>query len=224
MKHSHDHTSLDLSTNKSGYSDDKLKDIHVQSLREREKPTKGFPLLPIFMLFLFSILVFGCGIYIALYSGGFDPLIYNEQLKPVKKLELTNSTVPFDYITHGKKIYNRDCVVCHQSTGLGVPGVFPPLSGSKWVTGNVHLCVNIILSGLMGPIEVGGTVYNSVMPPLGSQLTDRDIAGVLSFIRQEWENNAVEVSEDFISKLREEQGLRDTPWTIEELLSLYPEE
>ena len=40
MKHSHDHTSLDLSTNKSGYSDDKLKDIHVQSLREREKPTK----------------------------------------------------------------------------------------------------------------------------------------------------------------------------------------
>ena len=76
----------------------------------------------------------------------------------------------------------------------------------------------------MGPIEVGGSVYNSVMPPLGSQLTDRDIAGVLSFIRQEWENNAVEVSEDFISKLREEQGLRDTPWTIEELLSLYPEE
>ena len=76
----------------------------------------------------------------------------------------------------------------------------------------------------MGPIEVGDTVYNSVMPPLGSQLKDRDIAGALSFVRQEWGNSAASVSEDLVAGIREEQGLRTNPWTIDELISLYPKE
>ncbi len=224
MQHSSDHTNPGLSTEKSEYPDEALQDVHAQLVREKEEPTEGLSPLPIFMLFIFGTLVFWGGIYIAQYSGGFDPLIYNEHLKPVKKTEMAGPAPPFDYIAHGKKIYNRDCIACHQATGSGIPGVFPPLVGSHWVTGDDKITANIVLSGLMGPIEVGDTVYNSVMPPLGSHLKDRDIAGVLSFVRQEWGNSAASVSEDLVAGIREEQGLRANPWTIDELISLYPKE
>jgi len=224
MQHTSDHTNPRLSTDKSEYPDEALQNVHAQLVREKEEPTEGFSPLPIFLLFIFGTLVFWGGIYIAQYSGGFDPLIYNEHLKPVKKTELVGPAPPFDYIAHGKKIYNRDCITCHQATGSGIPGVFPPLVDSHWVTGDENITANIVLSGLMGPIEVGNTVYNSVMPPLGSQLKDRDIAGVLSFVRQEWGNNAASVSEDLVAEIREEQGLRVNPWTIDELILLYPKE
>lgn len=224
MKHPSDKTNPGFSAEKSEYPDEALQDVHAQLIREQEEPTEGFSPLPIFMLFIFGTLVFWGGIYIAQYSGGFDPLIYNEHLRPVNKTELAIPVGPFDYVAHGRKIYNRDCIACHQATGLGIPGVFPPLAGSSWVTGDVSISSNIVMSGLMGAIQVGDTVYNSVMPPLGSQLSDRDIAGVLSFVRQEWGNSAANVSEDLVTEIRTKQGSRTDLWTIDELLSLYPKE
>ena len=206
------------------YPDDALQDVHAQLMREKTEPSEGFSPLPIFMLFIFGTLVFWGGIYIAQYSGGFDPLIYNEHLKPVEKIVAAGPEAPFDYIAHGKKIFNRDCIACHQASGMGVPGVFPPLVDSHWVNGNVKLPANIVITGLMGPITVKGTDYNSVMPPLGSLLGDRDVAAVLSYIRQDWGNNADPVTEEVIAEVRAEFESRTDLWTIEELLSVYPQE
>ena len=224
MQRSSDQTNPGIKAEKSEYPDEALLDVHAQLMREKEEPTEGLSPLPIFMLFVFGTLVFWGGIYIAQYSGEFDPLIYNEHLKPVKKTEVPAPAGPFDYIAHGRKIYNRECIACHQATGLGVPGIFPPLVGSDWVTGNEKLPTSIVLSGLMGAIEVGDTVYNSVMPPLAAQLDDRDIAGVLSFVRQEWGNSAASISENLVAEIRAEHESRATPWTVDELLSLYPKE
>src|SRR5688572_11857628 len=64
----------------------------------------------------------------------------------------------------GAKLYNLYCSVCHQGTGLGLPGQFPPLAGSEWViTENPERPIRIVLDGLTGPITVKGVPFNNTM-------------------------------------------------------------
>jgi len=99
----------------------------------------------------------------------------------------------------------QTCVACHQTTGLGLPGVFPPLAGSEWVNGPAENLIRIQLRGLMGPITVAGKEYNSVMPP-NATLTDGEIAEVLTYIRNEWGNKGSAVTADMVKALRSEVG------------------
>ncbi len=99
----------------------------------------------------------------------------------------------------------QTCVACHQATGAGIPGVFPPLAGSEWVTGPVENLIRIQLRGLMGPIKVAGKDYNSVMPPNAS-MTDEQIAEVLTYVRNEWGNKGSAVTPDMVKALRSEAG------------------
>jgi len=71
------------------------------------------------------------------------------------------------------------CAACHQATGQGIPGVFPPLAGSEWVLGPVENLIKIQLRGLQGEITVKGVKYNSVMPP-NAAMSDDQIAEVLA--------------------------------------------
>ncbi len=61
-------------------------------------------------------------------------------------------------------------------TRAWLPGVFPPLVGSEWVTGPPETLVRIILNGLQGPIEVAGQTYNGAMPAWAQQLSGQEIA------------------------------------------------
>ncbi|MEM9141635.1 MAG: PVC-type heme-binding CxxCH protein, partial [Bacteroidota bacterium] len=75
----------------------------------------------------------------------------------------------------GKEIYDREgfCVTCHQPDGKGLSASqFPPLAGSKWVTGNKDRLIKLTLNGLMGPIEVAGVKYPGQVPmtPFGGML------------------------------------------------------
>src|SRR3546814_618651 len=67
----------------------------------------------------------------------------------------------------GAQIYAAQCVACHQAGGQGLPGVFPPLAGSEWVTGKAALTVQIVLHGVAGELTVKGTQYNGMMPKIG---------------------------------------------------------
>lgn len=89
----------------------------------------------------------------------------------------------------GAKIYSK-CIGCHQADGNGVAGTFPPLAGSEWVTGNTEELAMVILYGLAGPIEVSGASYNSNMPAQADGMGAKELAAVMTYIRNEWGNEA----------------------------------
>jgi mono/diheme cytochrome c family protein len=118
---------------------------------------------------------------------------------------------------NGKAVFTRVCAVCHQPTGVGVPGAFPPLAGSEIAaTKDPTIPIKIVLFGLQGPITVSGKAFNSVMPPQGAILSDKDIADALSYARISWGNNAPSVSEAAVSSIRG-SITRTTMWTWAEL-------
>ncbi len=104
----------------------------------------------------------------------------------------------------GKAIY-ATCSACHQPTGAGIPGAFPPLAESEWVNGPVENLIRIQLRGLMGEITVKGVKYNSVMPP-NAAMTDKQIADVLTYVRSNFGNKSGAVTEDQVKALRGEVG------------------
>jgi mono/diheme cytochrome c family protein/glucose/arabinose dehydrogenase len=119
----------------------------------------------------------------------------------------------------GKTVYATLCAACHQPHGFGLDGLAPPLVDSEWVLGKPDILTRIVLNGLAGPVKVGGRSFNLAMPPL-PQLTDEDIAGVLTYIRREWEHNASPVDTKAVTTLRDQNKGRMAMWTEEELKNL----
>lgn len=89
----------------------------------------------------------------------------------------------------GAELYSV-CATCHQATGKGIPGAFPPLAGhaADLVKADRTYPVDVILYGLSGKIDVDGKTYNNVMPEQGSQLSDDEIAAVLNHVLSSWGN------------------------------------
>ena len=83
--------------------------------------------------------------------------------------------------SHGAKIYASNCVACHQATGMGVPGTFPALSGSKLVTGAREAQIRVVLNGV---VKDGKP---TAMAPF-KHLSDADIAAVITYTRNNWAN------------------------------------
>ena len=106
----------------------------------------------------------------------------------------------------GQTTYWTYCSTCHQEDGRGASGRFPPLAGADWVTGAKNRLIGVVLNGLQGPIDVGGVPYQGVMPQHGF-LSDEDIAEVLTYIRQDFGNDASEVT------VADVQAVRNVPST-----------
>jgi mono/diheme cytochrome c family protein len=125
----------------------------------------------------------------------------------------------------GKRLYTQNCIVCHQANGMGVAGQFPPLAGSEWVLGDGkhaenHL-VMLLLNGLQGPFQVKGQLYNNAMVPW-KQLTDDQIAAILTYIRSDWGNNASPIDSAFVAKIRTETAAQSEPWMQAQLEAFAP--
>ena len=131
-------------------------------------------------------------------------------------------------IDSGKEIYMKAapggglCFTCHQPNGQGISGQFPPLAGSDWVLGEKERLIKISIHGLMGEIEVNGVKYNNVMAPPGippGSLTDKQIADVLTYIRNEWGNSASAVSPEEVAtgRLTVKNRAAMQMWTAAEL-------
>ena len=125
-----------------------------------------------------------------------------------------------EQLPDGKQVYATTCAACHQATGEGVPGVFPPLMGSEWVTGDEGKLARIILHGVTGPIEVAGETFNGMMPPWGGTMKDADIAAVLTYVRSAWGNKAAPVTTEKVASVRAANSSRTTPWTAAELAAV----
>ncbi len=119
----------------------------------------------------------------------------------------------------GEAIYARNCTTCHMPNGAGVPGAFPPLAGSEWVTGSVDKPIAIVLHGLQGPITVSGKQFSAVMVANGidGPLSDEEIASVLSYVRSSWGNSASAVTPADVARVRASTIGRTSPWTAAEL-------
>lgn len=207
---------------KTRLQDERLMEVHSQLMREKDEPTEGFSPVPMALIFLFAGLSFWAGIYIVKFSGGFDPLIYDETIEPGQVAE-AGPPVELPLFERGQQLYTRNCVACHQASGMGVPGAFPPLVESNWVLGSEERLAAILLHGISGPIEVLGNTYNGLMPAFAN-LGDRDIAAVLTYIRQSWGNAGSDIAPETVAQIRADTGGRMSSWSAEELLAQWPME
>lgn len=121
-----------------------------------------------------------------------------------------------DTLKRGQAVYNRTCIACHQPTGLGIPPVFPPLAGSEWVAMDASVAVRNIVQGMVGPVTVKGATYNGMMPPVAG-VSDKDIADVITYVRNSFGNSGAEVTEAEVKAIKAKYADRKTPWTAEEL-------
>ncbi len=118
----------------------------------------------------------------------------------------------------GAAVYAGNCAACHQATGAGLPGVFPPLAGSEWVLAKKEIPVQILLHGMAGPVIVKGASYAGVMPAF-PQLKDAELAAVLTHIRKTWGNSAGEITAEEIAAGRKTFADKTAPWNEAEIKS-----
>lgn len=101
----------------------------------------------------------------------------------------------------GKAVYQKTCIACHQKDGGGVMNLNPPLIRSPYVVGDAKALIAIVLKGLNKEIEIEGDVYSNPMPPQAS-LSDQQIADVLSYVRNNFENKAALVTQSQVKAVR----------------------
>ncbi len=104
-------------------------------------------------------------------------------------------------VAAGQALFAGTCSTCHQADGKGMAGVFPPLAGSDYLAKGNAALIGVVLNGLTGPVTVNGQDYNSVMPPM-SQLTDDEIANILTYVQNSWGNAGGQVSKEEVAAVR----------------------
>ncbi|QHV93969.1 PVC-type heme-binding CxxCH protein [Spirosoma endbachense] len=129
----------------------------------------------------------------------------------------------------GKEIYAKEgyCATCHQPDGKGLTASgFPPLTGTNWVMGNEDRLIKIALKGLMGPIDVSGKSYPGQVPmtPFGGLLKDKEIAAVLTYVRNSFGNNAPAVLPEKVAKVRAATEAKKDFYAPQQLLKDHPME
>ena len=181
--------------------------------------------VPVWLIVFFGALFYGGLLHLDHAAGGFDSQVY-EPYRDRTTLKTNQPFIADDGYARGEKVY-RDvakCGACHQPSGLGTPGQFPPLAGSEWVLAEgPNRIVRVVLHGLNGPIDVNGQPFNGTMVPFGDFLRDdKDVGAVLTFIRQNkaWGNNASAVKVGDVKAIREATQGRDLPWTAAELQNI----
>jgi mono/diheme cytochrome c family protein len=121
----------------------------------------------------------------------------------------------------GPQVY-AICLACHMANGAGLPGAFPPLAGSEWVTGRPEVPIAIVLHGLQGEITVKGTKFNGVMTAWGPMLSDQEVANVVTYVRSQFGNSASAVTAADVAKVRAATRTQTQGFTAAELKKRYP--
>lgn len=194
--------------------------VHRQAFRETGDPVEGNEAGPWwFWACAVAALAFG-GFYMGRYTGVFrgTSQTIHAPVGPEAMMAAARSrggAAPAGPV-NGATVYAGTCAACHQANGEGSPGLFPPLAGSEFVTGNPERLTRIVLHGLSGPVTVKGATYTGQMPPW-QQLSDAEVAAVLTYIRSSWGNTAPEIKADEVAGVRSATATRSGPWTVAEL-------
>lgn len=104
-------------------------------------------------------------------------------LFPAVGLAQSDEDQNIEQLAEGQQVYTDNCSGCHQPSGLGLPGSFPPLKDNPHID-DADYVRGVIQNGLSGPIEVNGETYDGVMPSLGT-LDDDQIDAVIAFLQND---------------------------------------
>ena len=177
--------------------------------RENEDPNENNRPLPWFLVMSLGAMAMWGAFYIASTPSG-ENSAYGDQrtVSDLRPVVAVAGVVP---AVDGKQLYGAKCVACHQGSGLGVAGVFPPLAASEWVVGDEKILTNILLHGVNGEMIVKGNKYNGAMPAWNT-LSDDELAAVLTYIRTDWGNTAPPLKAETIKSQRELTKARQEPY------------
>ena len=206
-------------------------EVHAAIQREHSEPSARVTPIPLWLTAVCGAVLVWAGTYFGIFHGGLSGNVFNEyesspgELFPVPikpggpgagAAAATQSLAEV-----GKGVFSN-CVACHQPTGLGVAGQFPPLAKSEWVNGSEKRVVAILLKGLQGPITVLGAKNTYVGNMVGweSALSDKKIAAVASYVRSQWGNTGPEISEAKVAAARKEFAAQKVQWTEAEVLQI----
>jgi mono/diheme cytochrome c family protein len=172
--------------------------------REQHDPTERIQPIPLVVAAITVVMVLAGALYIAV-SEPFGSSQFGDR-RTIADLRPAASTGAVD----GKQVFSANCVACHQATGKGLPGVFPPLAGSEWVQGNERVVANILLHGIDGEITVEGNTFKGQMPSF-KQLGDAELAAVATYVRSDWGNKAAPIKPEVFAAERK-ASTRTTPF------------
>lgn len=196
----------------SATSDEALLDAHEKVLGRHPDDGGHYRLLPIGILFTLSGLILFAGTYLNRYTGHYSPQIFNETAKPAAA---GAAMAKLDPVAVGKGAFKQVCITCHQESGLGMPGIYPPLAGSEWVNGSADRVVRIVVYGLKGEVHVAGKSFTAAAMPVFGQVpgsaynwSDEKIADVLTYVRQDWGNKAAPITAEQVAAVRASVGTR----------------
>ena len=188
-----------------------------------ESPSNGAN-VPVWLIVLMVVMLFFGGLYFDDHGGWFDPQVYGPY-NSYAQLEPYQPKSEGGLFSQGKAVYGKTCVACHQASGMGTPGQFPPLGGSEWVNeGEPGRMIRAVLNGILPePIIVKGQTFSGAMVPWNS-LSDEDIAAVITYVRgnKEWGNNASAVTPERIKAVREKIKSHPASFKPDELLKVSP--
>ncbi|MEO8280946.1 MAG: cytochrome c [Ideonella sp.] len=184
-------------------------EIHTQQERENPEPEEGANPMPWFVILLTAVLFAFGVVYIARSSLSNVPSWGDS--RTVADLQGPAAAAPGAAVD-GTAVFAARCAACHQATGQGLPGVFPPLVASEWVTGKEHTLAAIVLHGINGKLTVKGNAYNGAMPAFKDQLQDAEIAAVLTHVRNSWGNQAEAVTAETVAQVRKDTEAQAAPY------------
>lgn len=182
--------------------------VPPQASREHPDPHESLNPVPVYLRWMVGLLLAICVTYIG--ASQIDtPSSWGDGRT---RAELVGSKPPAGGHVDGAATFSANCAACHQSSGSGLPGVFPPLAGSEWVNGRDTTVAAIVLNGITGSLTVKGSTYNGAMPTFKPQLSDDQIAAVLTYVRSQWGNSSPPIKADLVAKVREETKGRTGPF------------
>jgi len=180
-------------------------------MREQRDPAERYRPLPWFVVMLMGAMAMWGVFYIHDMKGSLESADGDSRTPAALMASGGAPAASSGAAVDGGQIFAAKCVACHQATGLGLPGVFPPLAGSEWVLGNAKVLVQIPLHGITGRVQVKGAAYTGSMPMFDT-LSDTEIAAVLTYVRSQWGNAAPPVSPAMVAAGRKATQARSTPF------------
>ena len=189
---------------------DEKQEPHSAQDREQEEPSERERPIPR-MVAIITLIVVGFGVAYILLSEPFGQAELGDR-RTVADLRAPAAGAA-GAAADGKQVFTANCVACHQATGKGLHGVFPPLDGSEWVTGDERVVANILLHGVSGELTVMGTAYKGAMPAF-QQLSDAELSAVASYVRAAWSNKAAPIKAELFVAERKANP-RTTPFNGE---------